>query len=48
MATGGNGLKVSQTNDSYTLEDIALDIHNLDDFDIPVAQLEIRVDEDSF
>ena len=33
-------------NDSYTLEDIALEIYNLGDFDIPVAQLEIRVDED--
>ena len=33
-------------NDSYTLEDMALEIHNLGDFDIPVAQLEIRVDED--
>ena len=34
-------------NDSYTLEDIALEIHNLGDFDILVTQLEIRVDEDT-
>lgn len=34
-------------NDSYTLEDMALEIHNLGDFDIPVAQLEIRVDGDT-
>jgi hypothetical protein len=33
-------------NDSYTLEDIMLEIHNFGDFDIPVAQLEIMVDED--
>lgn len=34
-------------NDSYTLEDMALEIHNLGDFDILVSQLEIRVDEDT-
>ena len=34
-------------NDSYTLEDIALEIYNFGDFDILVAQLEIRVDEDT-
>ena len=34
-------------NDSYTLEDMALEIYNLGDFDILVAQLEIRVDEDT-
>jgi hypothetical protein len=34
-------------NDSYTLENIALEINNLGDFDILVAQLEIRVDEDT-
>jgi hypothetical protein len=33
--------------DSYTLEDLALEIHNLGDSDIPVAQLEIRVDDDT-
>jgi hypothetical protein len=33
-------------NDSYTLEDMALEIYNFGDFDIPVAQLEITVDED--
>jgi len=34
-------------NDSYTLEDVALEIYNLGDFDILVTQLEIRVDEDT-
>jgi hypothetical protein len=34
-------------NDSYTLEDMALEIYNFGDFDILVAQLEIRVDEDT-
>jgi hypothetical protein len=34
-------------NDSYTFEDMALEIYNLGDFDILVAQLEIRVDEDT-
>jgi len=34
-------------DDSYTLEDVALEIHNLGDFAIPVAQLEIRVDDDA-
>jgi uncharacterized protein YcfL len=34
-------------NKSYTLEDIALEIYNLGDLDILVAQLEIRVDEDT-
>lgn len=34
-------------NESYTLEDAALEIHNFGDFDIPVAQLEITVDEDT-
>jgi hypothetical protein len=33
-------------NDSYTLEDMALEIYNFGDFDIPVAQIEIIVDED--
>jgi hypothetical protein len=32
-------------NDSYTLEDMALEIHNFGDSDIAVAQLEIRVDD---
>jgi hypothetical protein len=34
-------------NDSYTLEDMAMEIHNLGDFDVSVAQLEIRIDDDS-
>jgi hypothetical protein len=34
-------------DDSYTLEDVALEIHNFGDFDVPVAQLEIRVDDDA-
>ena len=34
-------------NDSYTLEDVALEIYNFGDFDILVAQLEVRVDEDT-
>jgi len=34
-------------NESYTLEDMAVEIHNLGDFDISVAQLEIIVDEDA-
>ena len=34
-------------SDSYTLEDIAIEIYNFGDFDILVAQLEIRVDEDT-
>lgn len=33
-------------NDSYTLEDMALEIYNFGDFNIPVAQLEITLDED--
>jgi len=33
--------------DSYTLENTALEIYNLGDFDIAVAQLEITVDEDA-
>ena len=34
-------------NDSYTLENMALEIYNLGDFDIAVAHLEIMVDEDA-
>jgi len=34
-------------NESYTLEDMALEIYNLGDFDIAVAQLEIMVDDDT-
>ena len=34
-------------NTTYILEDAALEIYNFGDFDIPVAQLEIRVDGDS-
>jgi len=34
-------------NESYTLEDMAVEIHNLGDFDISIAQLEIMVDEDA-
>lgn len=34
-------------SDSYTLEDMALEINNLGSFDIAVAQLTITVDEDS-
>jgi hypothetical protein len=34
-------------DDSYTLEDVTLEIQNFGDFDIPVAQLEIRVDDDA-
>jgi hypothetical protein len=34
-------------NESYTLEDMALEIYNLGDLDILVAQLEIRVDDDT-
>jgi hypothetical protein len=34
-------------DDSYTLEDMALEIHNLGDSDIAVARLEIRVDDDT-
>jgi hypothetical protein len=34
-------------NDSYTLEDMALEIYNPGDFDILVAKLEIKVDEDT-
>jgi len=34
-------------NESYTLEDMAVEIHNLGNFDISVAQLEIMVDEDA-
>jgi hypothetical protein len=33
-------------DDSYTLEDVTLEIHNFGDSDIPVAQLEIMVDDD--
>ena len=36
-----------QPNETYTLENMALEIHNLGDFDIPVAQLEITVDDDT-
>jgi hypothetical protein len=34
-------------SDSYTLEDMAVEIHNLADFDVSIAQLEIRIDDDS-
>lgn len=34
-------------DDSYTLEDLALEIRNLGTFDISVAQLEIMVDDDT-
>ena len=34
-------------NESYTLEDMAVEIHNFGDFEISVAQLEIMVDEDA-
>jgi hypothetical protein len=34
-------------NESYTLENVTLEIYNLGDFDIAVAQLEIMVDEDT-
>ena len=34
-------------NEGYTLENIALEIQNLGDFDIAVAQLEIMVDGDT-
>jgi len=34
-------------NDSYTLEDIAIEICNFGDFDILVAQLEITVDDNT-
>jgi hypothetical protein len=34
-------------NENYTLEDMALEIHNFGDFDILVAQLEITVDDDT-
>jgi len=32
-------------NSTYTLEDVAVEIYNFGDFDILVAQLEMRVDE---
>lgn len=34
-------------NESYTLEEMAVEINNLGNFDISVAQLEIIVDEDA-
>jgi len=34
-------------NDSYTLEDMAIEIYNFGDYDISVAQLEITVDDDT-
>jgi hypothetical protein len=34
-------------NDSYTLEDIAIEIYNFGNYDISVAQLEITVDDDT-
>ncbi len=34
-------------NNTYTLEDITIEIYNFGDFDILVAQLEMRVDENS-
>jgi hypothetical protein len=34
-------------NDSYTLEDVTLEIYNFGDFDISVAKLKIKVDEDT-
>ncbi len=34
-------------DDSYTLEDVTLEINNFGDSDIPIAQLEIRVDDDT-
>lgn len=34
-------------NSTYTLEDMAIEIYNFGDFDILVAQLEMRVDENS-
>ena len=34
-------------DDSYTLEDIAIEIYNFGDYDISVAQLEITVDDDT-
>jgi hypothetical protein len=34
-------------NDSYTLEDIAIEICNFGDFDLSVVQLEITVDDDT-
>jgi hypothetical protein len=34
-------------NDSYTLEDIAIEICNFGDFDISVVQLEITLDDDT-
>jgi hypothetical protein len=34
-------------DDSYTLEDLALEIQNFGDSDIPVARLEIRIDDDT-
>jgi len=34
-------------NNTYTLEDVAIEIYNFGDFDILVAQLEVRVDENS-
>jgi hypothetical protein len=34
-------------DESYTLENVALEIHNLGDFDIAVAQLEITVDDET-
>jgi len=34
-------------NNTYTLEDMAVEIYNFGDFDILVAQLEVKVDENS-
>lgn len=34
-------------NNTYTLEDMAIEIYNFGDFDILVTQLEMRVDENS-
>jgi hypothetical protein len=34
-------------NNTYTLEDLAIEIYNFGDFDILVTQLEMRVDENS-
>ena len=34
-------------NNTYILEDVAIEIYNFGDFDILVAQLEMRVDENS-
>ena len=34
-------------SDSYSLEDMTIEIYNFGDFDIPVTRLEITVDEDT-